>query len=391
MEMRMMSKSKVRLFYIPVFLLVLIAETAIGAEGISAGPLRIKPSVEVKAGSDSNVFLAPENEEQSDTFFSIFPRVGIDFPFQQHLFTLNYGVEMRRYSEYDTENVDLQDLDFQGLLNVNSQLNIRLLERYKELAGDADEMLGRIEYSRNNAAISAAYEMNSKLSFEGQYGQTKYDYKDEALIGRTDNQASVTAVYNLYEKWGILGEVAHGEVDIENTEDDASYNRFLVGARGNFTPKLSGTVKLGQEMRSYEGDREDADIGFITAEVTHQVANDMLLTLGANQQLVESIVYAGNAYTETQWRARLTKTFIDRVHFFLSGYYQSNEYENAILRGETPEKRSDDIWQAEIGVEYKLNKWASLLAGLEHKVFDSNFDENDFEVDRFNIGARLEY
>ena len=391
MEIRKMISNKSFLISFTILFFLIVCETAFGAEGINAGPLKIKPSVELKAGSDNNVYLATEDFAEDDTFFSLFPRVIIDLPYKGHLFSLDYGVEMRRYSEFDSEDVELQNFAFEGLLNVTSQFTVRLLERYKELAGDADEMLGRVEYSRNTAAISGAYEINSKLSVEGEYGQTKYDYEDDILIGRTDDQINVTAIYNLYEKWGILGEVAHGEVDIEDTENDASYNRILIGARGNFTPKLSGLVKLGQEMRSYEGDREDSDSPYLAGEVTHQVADDMSFTLGANQQIVESIVYADNSYTETQWRARLSKTFIDKVNVILSGYFQSNEYENDILIGDISEKREDDIWQAEIGVEYKLNKYTHLLAGYEHKVLDSNFNENDFEVDRFSIGARLEY
>lgn len=385
-----MNSSKIIVLFFAV-LFIFSTINAFCAQGINAGPLKIKPSIEARVGSDNNVFLVPENEEQDDTYFSILPRVAFEMPYQNHFFSLDYGIEFRRYSEYDSENADLHNLEFQGLLNITSQLDIRILERYKQLSGDTTETIGRTEYSVNNAAITAVYQLNSKLSFEGQYGQAKYDYDDPSLIGRTENQVSLSAIYDIYDKWGFLGEFAHGEVDIDETGDDASYNRILVGARGSFTPKLSGLVKIGQEMRSYEGDREDTDLGFLAGEITHQVADDMKLTIGATQQLVESIVYSGNAYTETQFRAGLTKTFMERFSIMLSGYFQSNEYENPVIIDDTSRKREDDIWQAEIGVEYRLNRYTILLAGFEHKVFDSNFDENDFEVDRFNIGARLEY
>ncbi len=372
-------------------LFMIMSPAAYCGEGISAGPLKIKPSVEIHYSSDSNVLLAPEDQEQDDTYYTVYPRVICDFPYQAHLFKLDYGIRFRRYSDLDSEDVDLQNLDFEGLVVVNSQLKFRIMDRYRELSGDTEEILGRVEYSRNRAEIKGMYELSSMFSVEATYAKLSYDYEDETLFGRSESHFGGAVIYNLYEKWGVLAEFTHGEVDIDDTENDASFNRFLVGMRGQFTPKLMGKVKAGWESRSYDGDREDTDLGYLLGELVHEVASDMKLQIGATQELHESITYEGSAYTVTQGRARLTKDFADRITLILSGYFQSNAYETGVLRGEELVERADDIWQAAIGVEYKLNKWTHILASMEHKSNDSNFDENDYKYNRFNLGARLEY
>jgi hypothetical protein len=117
----------------------------------------------------------------------------------------------------------------------------------------------------------------------------------------------------------------------------------------------------------------------------------MRLEVGAIRQLVESITYTGTAYTLTQGRASLTKDFADRISLVLSGYFQKNDYKDPVPRGETFADREDDSWQAEIALQYRLNRYARLMAGIEHKNNDSNLDENDYKYNRFTIGARLEY
>ena len=374
-----------------VLLMTTIGFAAYAGTGIQAGPLRIKPSVEVTYGSDSNVLLTPEDAEEDDTFYTLYPRVVLDLPYAGHVFMLDYGIKFRRYSEFDSEDVDLQNLEFDGLINVSSQLKFRLMDHYRELSGETEEIVGRVEFSRNIAEAKGMYQLNSKLSFEGTYANSTHDYEDAALIGRTESQYGGAVVYNLYEKWGALFELTHGEVDIDDTANDASYNRFLVGARGSFTPKLTGKVRLGWESREYDGDREDTDYAYLSGEVIHEIASDMKLQVGATKELIESIAYMGSAYTATQGRARLTKDFADRITIILSGYFQTNDYETPVLRGAELMDREDDIWQAELGVEYELNRWAHIIASVEHKNNDSNFDENDYEVNRINVGARVEY
>ena len=385
-----MSIKRICAFFL-VFLVTASLSVCAG-QGISAGPLRIKPSIELSATSDSNVLLLPKDAEQDDTYFSIFPRVIVAVPdYHGHTFRLDYAFEVRRYSDLESEDADLSNLDFYGLLNVSSQFRVRVLERFRQLSGDTEEILGRVEYSRNHAEVAGTYDVNSKISVEGRYTNLNHDYEDPLLIGRTEDQYGGAVMYNLYDKWGVLVEVTHGEIDIDDTTADASYNRVLFGARGSFTPKLTGKVKFGFEKREYDGDREETDVGYISGEITHEVASDMSFQISATRELIESITYEGTSYTLTQGRARLTKDFADRIRVILSAYYQTSNYEEPILRGGALEEREDDIWQAEIDVEYKVNRWARVIAGIEHKNTDSSFDENDYEYNRFKLGARLEY
>ena len=372
-------------------LFVAFSLAAYGSEGIQAGPLKIKPSIENTVSSDNNVLLGPSGTEEDDMFYTAYPRVIMDMPYAGHSFMLDYGIRLRRYSDFDSEDNDLQNLEFDGMINVNSELSFRVMDRYRELSGDTEEILGRVEYSRNTAEVRGMYELNSQFSFEGFYTSENYDYEDVTLIGRSESVYGGVVIYNLYEKWAFLGEVAHGEVDIDDTASDASFNRLLVGARGSFTPKITGKVRLGFESRSYDGDRTDTDLGYLAGDVIYEIASDTKLLAGMSRELIESITFDDNAYTATQLRCKVTKDFADRISVILSGYYQSNDYEEMVPRGGVLAERKDDIWQAQVGVEYRLNRWTVLLANLEHKDFDSSLDENDYDFNRINVGARLEY
>jgi hypothetical protein len=369
----------------------MVSYSAFCGDGIQAGPLRIRPFVDVTVTSDSNVYLLPEDEELDDLFYTVTPRVICEFPFQAHMFSLDYGIAVRRFSDYDTEDTELQNLLFRGEVVANSQLNFIVSEHYRERAGDVDEIIGRVEYSRNAFDVTGHYDLSSKIAIEAMYANLKYDYEDETLTGRTESHFGGTVIYNLYDRWSVLGELVHGEVDIDDPSEDASFNRFLVGARGEFTPRLTGEVKAGWESRTYDGDREDNDVGYIDGSVVHEVASDMRLEVGATRELVESITYTGTAYTLTRGYASLTKDFADRISLVLSGYFQKNEYDEPVPRGDTFAERQDDSWQAQVGVEYRLNRYARVIAGIEHKNNDSNLDENDYKYNRFTVGARLEY
>ncbi len=77
-------------------------------------------------------------------------------------------------------------------------------------------------------------------------------------LDRDEHLFALTGFYKIQPKTDLLAGFAYGFKDFENASD-RNINRYIgfVGVRGDITPRLSSTLRVGYESRQPDTERPD--------------------------------------------------------------------------------------------------------------------------------------
>ena len=176
------------------------------------------------------------------------------------------------------------------------------------------------------------------------------------------------------------------------TKTVSSYDQrhfFNVGARGEFTPKLSGSFKVG--IRSADNDaRTVAGFGIVEGEDDSTIGTDASLTFRPSPKLV-TILEVSRDFSSGSGGQSIENTLMS-----VSGTYTLNVNYSAtaglILRQRDYDtNRDDDQLGFNARLNYKLNKYWRFSGGYRYDDNDSNQNTSDYTEHLFAVTASLRY
>ena len=332
----------------------------------------------VGARAESNIFLAANNTK-SDTIFNLSP--GLDFVFGKgsdlkgslalvesfDLYSSNNGLNTHLFSAdftstYDDTKTKYNFATFYHELNQND-LNIRGLARRNEF----------------NINPSTEFGISEKLAVGSGVTVDRVDFK----VAGFSNDTATTVPLNVYYKWTPKVDLSVGYRYRQTNEQigfDETNNYFNVGARGEFTPKLSGTLDVGLENYNYSGgsSRNGNSLGF-DADLAYEFTPKTSLTFGGSNS------YTSDAFGARERSFSLNSRVSTKFQDELSGYaglvYQNNGYAD----------RTDKYYDGQLGVNYTYNTHVNLVASYDYKRNDSTNAGAKFNDNLFSVTANLRY
>lgn len=368
----------------------LFALIALGASSLSAAPfVALGDNAELfltgaaVVNFDDNIYLrngSATRPEVSDTVFTLSP--GVDVVFGRNAATSGnfyFREDFLRYTDNDQQNTSLANVGFNSLYN-NGKSKLDVGAAYNEYAQNDTSAPGDI-VERDVTSVRALSEFGAtektSLGIGARFEKTDYtagpSYRDSNVW-----TLPLDAYFEYSPKLQWSVGYRYRSTELSGSAVDSKDHFFNVGARGEFTPKLTGQLRVGYGMRKLDVGGDESDLGIdsnftyayspktsYTAGVTNDFGSSALgestksfsINLGANTQIDE----------QWSWNANLS--------------YRSVEFPS----------HSDDFVQGGVGVAYVFSNSVNFTASYTHRKNSSDKADFEFANNVFSIGANLRY
>lgn len=337
-----------------------------GAELFVTGALAVR--------ADDNIFLSVNDED--DVIFEVAPGAELVFgKGAQVQGRLSVVDAFTFYQDNDGLNSNLFSTD----LNANyddGKLKAGTALSYRELNQNTADIRGLTRRDVFSASVNAEVNVSDLSSVGSGVSFANEDYK---RTGYGDSD-TLTVPVNVYYKATPKADLSLGYRfrDYETTlGSDSTDHFFNLGARGQFTPKLSGTFAVGYNTRNVSGG-DQSDLGFdgsFNLELTPKTAAQIGLSrdFGTSPQ--------GQQQLNSSVNVRFTSRINELISAFAGGTYRNIEYST----------RTDDYLEGTIGGGYVFNSTASVNLSYTYRKYISDIGSAEFSNHVFAVSTSLRY
>lgn len=372
--------------------------TCVGSSAFAAPFLAIGDNAElfatgaVTAAYNDNILLGPNGTELEDTIFTFVP--GFDLQFGKDSLlkgSITGTATLTAYSDYNNLNNQLLAIGSQatyqsGAVTLSGNLSFKELDQATVDVVPAGRL---IERHVTDAGINGEIEASEKISVGSGVAFNKVDYKEAGFVDQEEYTVPVNVYYELTPKVDISAGVTYKNTKLDSTfvaagnatEYDAFY--YNVGARGNFTAKLSGAFSVGYNTREANiGPDDDGSFG-ADASLTYAYSEKTQLTLSLARNYSNGTA-GGDSYENSQVSIGASSALTADWTVNAGFTYRQLDYQNI--------SRTDDYIEATLGASYAIN--AHLTASASY-IYREQFSDlgaaSEFSNNVFSVSISARY
>jgi len=297
---------------------------------LNIGPLRIHPSLEISQTYDDNIFESPRREHH-DFYITYEPKISLELPFRNHLFSFDYGFEIFDYHDnYKSHAIEPDRVNrrWGGSIDSNfaNGFSIKLSDRVRRLTE-----YGKFTRRRNQTIDDPV---------DGSGGEEEDEILESFGFNTptrrrtwTTNEASL--YIDLPDFFDTL------DSSIKYTNRDISYKESLFRDSDRNSNILEGTVKI----------KPTSKIDIITGfKYKHRRFDNRQGSDSSHKTIPLDIV----------WR------FTDKSHFFLSSNYNWRNYGSGIFA-------DFHGYRAQLGYMFHVTEKDNLTIKFERSLLEQQF------------------
>lgn len=364
------------------YLLLTALGLSLGAKCIAAPFLAVGDSAELFINgnlgvrADDNIFLASAKDD--DVVFDVAP--GLELAFGkggqiQGAFTLVDA--FTSYADHSNLNTNLASTNVKasyddGKLKMNAALG------YTELNQNTADIRGLTRRDVFSTDLSGELQVSQLLSFGTGASFSHENYKRS---GYADSD-SLTIPFNLYYATTPKTDLSLGYRyrDYQTTIGSDSTDQFFnIGARGEFTPKLSGSFAVGMNTRKRaSGGSDDSDLG-LDASFNYSISEKLGLSLGASRDFSTSP--QGAQQQNTTVNAQLSVKINSLWGASAGVSYRSIDYPT----------RTDEYYEGTLGASYAFNSMIRIGGTYTYRQYFSDLSASEFTNNVFALTASIRY
>jgi polysaccharide biosynthesis protein VpsM len=329
---------------------------------------------------DSNIYLNTNNEK-SDTIFSFTP--GVDLVFGKGSATTGdvyYREEIRRYSSNTVQNTNLSNFGVKAKYS-NGVTKADFNASYAQVAQNDNYIraTGDIVH-RNVSNLSGVIEFGiSEKTVIGIGGA--FDKVDYGPATYTDSRVwslPLDVYYQASPKLDWSAGYRYRSTDLSGSAPGSKDNFLSLGARGEFTPKLTGQVRAGYTQRSFDVRGSESLFG-VDGNLTY------LFSEKTSYRFTFSNDFGSSAFGDSTKNFTLglnaTNSFTEQWFIGAGLNYMKIEYPT----------RTDDFIQGQVSVTYVYNNYVNFGASLTLRNNTSGVAAAEFSQNVFSVGANIRY
>lgn len=368
----------------------LLALLAFAATSLSAAPfVALGDSAElfltanVSVSADDNIYLKRANAVD-DVILTFAP--GLDLVFGRQTATQGnvfFREDILRYSDNDDQNTNLISAGFNSLYE-DGKTKLDFGASYIETAQNETSAPGQI-VPKNSTSFRALSEVSftEKTSLGTGVRWDRSDYSTTAASYRDTKTWTVPVdVYfatspKLQTSIGYryrMTDIARENASISDSKD----HFFNVGARGEFTPKLTGQLRVGFGKRNFDRGNDETTFG-VDSGFTYTYSPKTAYQFGVSND------FGTSALGETTKTASLSLSVINKIDD------QWSWNANLVYRNIDFPSHSDDFYAGGLGVGYIYSNTVNFAAGYNYKKNTSNSQLFEFTNNIFNFSANVRY
>jgi hypothetical protein len=329
---------------------------------------------------DENIYLDKSNEK-NDTIFSFTP--GVDLVFGKGSATsgdIYFRDEIRRYNDNDVQNTSL--------------IAVGINSKYSNGVTKADFNAGYAEVAQNDNDIKASGSIvHRNLTNAG--GKLEFGISEKTVVGvglSFDKTDYGPASYADSEIWSLPVDVyyqASPKLDwslgyryrnsaLSGKGRDSKDHFLSLGARGEFTPKLTGQVRAGYTKRTFKTGSDESLFG-ADGSLTYLYSDKTKYNLTFGNDFGSS--GTGDSTKNFSLGVNVNSNFTEQWSMTAGLNYRSSEYPT----------RTDDFLEGVVGVTYVYNNVVNFGASLTHRNNTSGLSSAEFSQNVFSFGANVRY
>lgn len=328
--------------------------------------------------ADDNVFLA--SNKVDDVIFDINP--GFELVFGQGSQTQGsfaYTESISRYSQNDRLNAELSSLRFNtnfddGKSKFSTRFSFNQLNQ-NTVDVKAVAALSRRDVLDADVGGETSVSAKSKVGARVSYNDT--DYKRAGFQDISTLTVPVNYYYAVTAKVDLSLGVRYRSTEVQ-TGSDSTDLFYRVGARGEFSPTVTGSIQVGFGER-------DFDLGGSSDLFDIEAALALALTPKSALNLTVSNDFGVSGTGQEQKNftvgANIGTKVSDVLTFRAGLNYRKIDYYT----------REDDYLEGNIGIDYIVNQNVSLSGGYTYRSNDSVLLGGDFKNSVFNLAANFRY
>lgn len=389
------------------------ANSAIAVEAsdilvFSKGPLSLRPQFGLVEEFNDNIFY-DDDDRESDFITTVSPglklQLGQDLPTENHI-TLAYTYDRSFYVHNSSQNANQHHFITDTMFKKH-RFSIEGADRFEMLSsvlgGGFSVGKQRVDRTLWLDVYRFDYRIGERMGVyvEGQHVSTDYEsgialYDTRTLIGTGGFE------YTLSEDVFLFGEGYYGQTSLEANfaspkPPGTEFIGGFVGARGNFTEKLKGRLKVGYEVSSFHGnlppgvDDSAGSAPVVEGSITYLPTERLTTTLSYSRRQQVSVQFIRSSYVLDSVTASVSQVLgsTGRLRLDLSGTYAMFSFDPAPAY---PGGRTDSTWRVQTGASYFFQTWLSTRLEYSYERFTSDFASVvDYDVNRVTLSLALGY
>jgi len=403
----------------------------------SRGPLLVRPRLSVSEDFTDNLFSQPDGK--SDLISTVSPGINIQFGrLARNFVTLDYGLSQHFYLDRSDLNsgehsfslrsrIQGDRLAFSGSDSVQLLSSpIGLVTEYAQrfaatpptpdpgggaapppVGGEppgtvqgpevistvADRSVDRNSFS-DGYSLSYAISPKTGVYLQGQHSTTDYE-QGISLYDINTLRGTVGFGFQAFPKVGFLGEMFYGQT-ATTPNFPAPKNPHIesigggLGARGNFTEKLSGSVRVGYEAREFSDKTPTPSSPVADLALSYRATQKSAISFSFARLHDVSIQYGKESYTANvatvQWDQMLGASHKWRTT--VGGRFGMFDYESP----DSAAQRRYDQYSAYFRLAYQIQLWLSASLGYTwDSIRTGSGGGSDYDVNRATMGIAIGY
>ncbi len=356
------------------------------ASGVSAAPfmaigdgaeLFIAGTVGIRA--DDNIFLTAK--ETDDIIIDINP--ALELTFGKNAQIKGALTVQESFTNY-ADNSDLNSNLFSTSLSTRFDdgklklgFNLAFSELNQNNADIRPPVNGLTRRDVFTAGGNAEVEVSQRTAVGAGLNFNRENYKTRGYTDSESFSVPLDFYYKLTPKVDLSLAYRYGEHDVDVGSDSTDHT-FLVGARGDFTPKLSGRFGLGLGTRDVSRGG-DSDLLALDLSFAYEISPKTSLQVGASNSFG----------TSPQGQQQKNFTLNAAVNTKLSEVWSVNA--GISYRQIDYFTREDDYIEGKLGANFVLNANVNISGGYTHRKYESALVGSDFSNNVFSLAANLRY
>ncbi|MBI5381981.1 MAG: outer membrane beta-barrel protein [Opitutae bacterium] len=332
--------------------------------------------------ADDNVTLSAD--KNNDMVFEFVP--GFEVVYGQNSLTKGrafYKETITRYTDQDKLNTTLSSVGFDGKYD-DQKLKVNFAASFAQLAQNSvdvrptDGTLTRRDVT-NLSGVSEV-SVTDKSSVAAGVTYDKVDYKRKAFTSTETFTVPVNYYFEVSPKLDMSVGIQYRDNSLKNAVDSKDYF-YSVGARGEFTPKLTGKLAVGVTQRKYDGSGNESSVG-IDSSFAYAASEKTSVQFG----VTNDFGYSG------QGQSQRNLTF--------SGGVQSRMAEDWTVGGNLAYRvmnylgknsRTDDYVDGTLSATYVFNSFVNFTGSYTYRENSSDLKFASFDNNVFAIAANVRY
>ena len=348
----------------------------------------IHPYLALEEEYNDNIFLSDNNEEE-DWITTVEPGISLIYDNRSLEATVDYSLRYRFYKDNSDENLDkfkdVQRANATALFFGGRPFTLRLAETISREAIDErdDNQFNDIENRSTvyHSTVTPEYRWQLTQTFSLIFGYTydRFDYVDSRGNDSEEHEGRFSLVKQLSSTTEVFARYAYAVHQSDDDADEFDRQDYTLGLNQRLGSRTTLAIEGGYSEVEYDSGF-DTDGTHWLVDVSYQLSAPVTLSLGYSQDFTTT---AEDGLTETQ-EASFGATYAkESLTASTELFWNNSDYVRL--------NREDEAY----GVRFDLSKplARALTANFDAEYERAEYDDIiiDEEVDRFTLGASLDY